>query len=153
MTDFTNIRNALDNLLAVLDSATADLVGTANAQRKELLALYGRMQATNADLAEFGSLVGDVGAAMLDIEEMCEDVATKVQNVIENGIDETPSANYEDFVGFCDTCGDEILVGEEYSYDGDNGFVCGDCLNTEAEQLTINLADSTTLADTDTDNK
>ena len=152
MTNFTNIREALDNLLAVLDSATADLVGTANAQRKELLALYGRMQATNADLIEFGSMVGEAGAAMLDIEEMCEDVATKVQNVIENGIDEAPIVNYEDFVGFCETCGDEIMVGEEYSYDGDNGFVCGSCLDTEAEQLTLNLAE-TIDHDVDTDNK
>ena len=149
MTDFTNIREALDNLLAVLDSATADLVGTANAQRKELLALYGRMQETNADLIEFGSIVGEAGAAMLDIEEMCEDVASKVQDVIENGINEAPNVNYEDFIGFCDTCGDEILVGEEYSYDGDNGFVCGNCLNTEAEQLSLNLAESTTHVDID----
>ena len=152
MTDFTNIREALDHLLAVLDSATADLVGTANEQRKELLALYGRMQATNADLIEFGSMVGEAGAAMLDIEEMCEDVATKVQNVIEGGIDEAPIVNYEDFVGFCETCGDEIMVGEEYSYDGDNGFVCGSCLDTEAEQLTLNLAE-TVDHDVDTDNK
>lgn len=149
MTDFTNIRNALDNLLAVLDSATADLVGTANAQRKELLALYGRMQETNADLKEFGSLVGEAGAAMLDIEEMCEDVSSKVQNVIENGIDETPSVDYEIFVGFCETCGGEILAGEEYSRDGDGELVCADCLNTEAEQLNLNLAESTPLADTD----
>ena len=151
MTDFTNIREALDNLLTALDSATADLVGTANEQRKELLALYGRMQATNADLHEFGSMVGEAGAAMLDIEEMCEDVAFKVQNVLEGGIDETPATNYEDFVGFCETCGDEILVGEEYSYDGDgdDGFVCGDCLNTEAEQLSLNLAETTTPVDTD----
>ena len=150
MTDFTNIRTALDNLLAVLDSATADLVGTANEQRKELLALYGRMQATNADLIEFGSMVGEAGAAMLDLEELCEDVATKAQNVIEGGLDETPGVDYEVFVGFCDNCGNEILEGEEYSFDGDNGFVCGDCLDTEAEQLTLNLAESTTLADTDT---
>lgn len=152
MTDFTNIREALDNLLTALDSATADLVGTANEQRKELLDLYGRMQATNADLHEFGSMVGEAGAAMLDIEEMCEDVAFKVQNVLEGGIDETPIVNYEDFVGFCETCGDEILVGEEYSYDGENGFVCGDCLNTEAEQLSLNLAESIDH-DVDTDNK
>ena len=152
MTDFTNIREALDNLLSVLDSATADLVGTANEQRKELLALYGRMQATQADIVEFGSMVGETGAAMLDIEELCEDVATKVQNAIEGGLDEIPSCNYEAFVGFCDSCGNEIFEGEEYSFDGDNGFVCGDCLGTEAEQVTLNLAE-TVDHDVDTDNK
>lgn len=149
MTDFTNIRNALDNLLAVLDSTTADLVGTANAQRKELLDLYSRMQATNADLIEFGSIVGEAGSAMLDIEELCEDVASKAQNVIEGGLSETPGVDYEGFVGFCETCGKEIPVGEEYSYDDDNGFVCGDCLNTEAEQLTFNLAETVPASDAD----
>jgi hypothetical protein len=149
MTDFTNIRTALDNLLTALDTTMDGLMGTANEQRKELLALYGRMQATNADLLEFGSIVGEAGAAMLDIEEMCEDVATKVQNVIEGGLDETPVADYEDFVGFCETCGNEILVSEEYDRDGDGELVCADCLNAEAEQLTINLAESTALTDTD----
>ena len=152
MTDFTNIRTALDNLLTVLDNAVIDLVGTANAQRKELLNLYGRMQATQADLYEFGSIVGEAGATMLDFEELCEDVGAKMQNVLEGGIEETPVCDFEDFIGFCETCGDEILVSEEYSFDGDNGLVCADCLDTEAEQLVINLAETTDPA-TDTDNQ
>lgn len=149
MTDFTNIREALDNLLTVLDDTMDGLILTANEQRKELLSLYGRMQATNADLIEFGSIVGEAGAAMLDIEEMCEDVVTKVQNVIENGIDEAPIADYEDFVGFCETCGSEILVGEEYSCDGDGELMCADCLDTEAEQMTLNLAEIVSASDAD----
>jgi hypothetical protein len=86
---------------------------------------------------------------MLDIEEVCEDVVTKVQNVIENGIDEAPGVNYEDFVGFCQVCGNEVLVGEEYDCDGDGSFVCADCLDTEAEQMTINLAETASASDTD----
>ena len=152
MTDFTNIRTALDNLIAVLDSTVADIVGTANEQRRELLNLYGRMQATQADLHELGSMMGDAGSAMLDLEELCEDVGAKVQGVLDGGIEETPVCNYEEFVGFCETCGEEILEGEEYSFDGDNGFVCADCLDTEAEQLTLNLAE-TIDHDVDTDNK
>ena len=152
MTDFTPIRNALDNLLIVLDSAVADLVGTANEQRRELLGLYGRMQATQADLHELGSMVGDAGSAMLDLEELCEDVGSKMQGVLDGGIEETPVCDFQEFVGFCETCGEEILVGEEYSFDGDNGFVCADCLDTEAEQLAINLAE-TVDHDVDTDNK
>ena len=148
MTDFTNIRTALDNLLTALDSTVADLVGTANEQRRELLNLYGRMQATQADLHEFGSMVGDAGAAMFDLEEFCEDVSAKMQGVLDGGIEDTPISNYEVFVGFCETCGEEILEGEEYSFDGDNGFVCADCLDTEAEQLAFQLAET---VDHDTD--
>ena len=150
MTDFTNIRTALDNLIAVLDSATADLVGTANEQRRELLSLYGRMQATQDDLVELGSMVGETGAVMFDLAGLCDDVASKVQNTIEGGLDEIPSCNYEAFMGFCETCGKEIHEGEDYSFDGENGFVCGDCLNAESEQLTFDLAETVTH-DVDTD--
>lgn len=151
MTDFTNIRTALNNLLIALNDTTKDLIGTANEQRKELLALYDRMQATNADIIEFGSIVGEAGAAMFNIEETCEDVVTKVQNVIEGGLDEIPAVNYEDFAGFCQVCGNEVLVGEEYDRDGDGQLVCGDCLDTEAEQMTIDLAE--TIAPANTDNQ
>ena len=149
MTDFTDIRETLHDLLAALEDTMTDLVGSANAQRKELLALYGRMQATNADLIEFGSIVGEAGTAMLDIEEMCEDVAFKVQNVIEHGIDEAPVVDYEEFAGFCQVCGHEVLVGEEYDCDGDGELVCADCLDTEAEQMSINLAETAPASDAD----
>ena len=134
MTDFTNIRTALDNLLTAIDNTAAELIGTANEQRKELLALYGRMQATQAELHELGTIAGEAGSAMLDIEEICEDVGTKMQGVLEGGIDETPVSDYETFVGFCSNCGDEIISGEEYSFDGDESLVCADCL--DAEQTT-----------------
>ena len=141
MTDFTNIRTALDNLIAVLDSTVADIVGTANEQRRELLSIYGRMQATQADLHELGSMVGDAGAVMLDIEELCEDVGAKMQDVFDGGIEKTPVCDYEAFIGFCDTCGSEIVEGEEYSFDEDNGFVCADCLDEKVEQTFFDLAD------------
>ena len=140
MTDFTNIRTALDNLLTVIDNTAAELIGTANEQRKELLSLYGRMQATQADLHELGAIVGEAGSAMLDVEEICEDVGAKMQSVLEGGIDETPVCNFEAFVGFCSNCGDEIVSGEEYSLDEDNGVVCADCLDTE--QISIDLAET-----------
>ena len=140
MTDFTNIRTALDNLLAVIDNTAAELIGTANEQRKELLSLYGRMQATQADLHELGAIVGEAGSAMLDVEEICEDVGAKMQGVLEGGIDETPVCNFEVFMGFCSNCGDEIVSGEEYSLDEDNGFVCADCLDTE--QMSLDLAET-----------
>ena len=149
MTDFTNIRTALDNLLTILNDTMGNLTSTANEQRKELLALYGRMQATNAEITEFGSIVGEAGSAMLDIEETCGDVSTKIKNVIEGGLDETPAVNYEDFVGFCQVCGNEVLADEGYDRDEDGGFVCADCLNTEAKQMTFNLAETVPASDTD----
>lgn len=150
MTDFTPIRNALANLLEVIDGTAASLIGTANSQRQELIALYGRMRETNADLVEFGSMVGEVGAELLDVEELCEDVAAKAIDVIESGADRLPECPYESLVDFCDECGRAIVDGEEYSFDGANWFTCADCLNAEAEQMSIDdLAETTVVSDTE----
>jgi hypothetical protein len=148
MTDLTNIRTALDNLLSVLGDATADLFNTANEQRRELLSLYSRMHRTDADLIEFGSMVGEAGAAMLDIGDRCEDVVTKAQSAIEGGISETPGVDYEDFVGFCEVCGKEILADEEYSFDSGD-YVCADCFDDDIEQMTFDLAETAPTADED----
>lgn len=138
MTDFTNIRTALSNLLeAVADTAT-ELTMTANAQRKELISLYARIRETNKDLAEFGAMIGEVGSELLDIEDTCEDVAMKATTAIESGADFVPECDYEYLVEFCDECGRAIAEGEEYDEQVGGWFVCADCMpKTEPEQLTV----------------
>ena len=147
MTDFTNIRNALETLLEAVDNTAAELITTANGQRKELIALYTRMRETNEDLAEFGTMVGEVGGALLDIEELCEDVATKANDAIESGADRTPDCDYQVLVDFCDECGKAIVEGEEYELNAGDWYTCEKCLNEydEQAQMTINdLKESTT---------
>ena len=138
MTDFTNIRTALSNLLeAVADTAT-DLTMTANAQRKELISLYARMRETNKNLCEFGTMIGEVGTALIDIEDICEDVAMKATAAIDGGADCTPNCDYEEFIDFCDECGNEIVEGDEYDTEAGGFVICPACLaKAKAEQLTF----------------
>ena len=145
MTDFTNIRNALETLLEAVDHTAAELITTANGQRKELIALYTKMRETNEDLAEFGTMVGEVGSALLDIEGLCEDVATKANDAIESGADRTPDCDYQVLVDFCDECGKAIAEGEEYEQCAGGLCTCERCLKEYevADQLTIeDLAES-----------
>ena len=127
MTDFTNIRNAIANLVSAVEDAANDLVTTANTQRVELIALYNRMRETNKDLCEFGSIVGDAGAALLDISELCEDVAVKAPAAIEIGADRLPECNYEDLDDFCDECGRAIVNGDDATITDEGLILCADC--------------------------
>ena len=154
MTDFTNIREALNTLLEAVDNTAAELITTANGQRKELIALYTKMRETNEDLAEFGTMVGEVGTALLDIEELCEDVATKATDAIESGADKTPDCDYEVLVDFCDECGRAIIEGEDYEQFASGHYTCESCLKEyeKADQLTIDyLAESVDEEDEESD--
>ena len=146
MTDFTNIREALNTLLEAVDNTATELITAANGQRKELIALYARMRETNEDLAEFGTMVGEVGGALLDVEELCEDVATKANAAIESGADKTPDCDYEELVDFCAECGRAIVEGEEYERNAGDWYTCEHCLNEykEQAQMTINDIKETT---------
>ena len=138
MTDFTNIREALSNLLTAVEDTAVQLTNEANAQRRELIALYARMHETSKDLCEFGAMIGETGAALLDIEDLCEDVAVKATTAIEGGADCTPSCDYEEFIDFCDECGREIVEGDEYDTEAGGFVICPECLaKAKAEQLTF----------------
>lgn len=141
MTDFTNIREALNTLLEAVDNTATELITTANGQRKELIALYARMRETNEDLAEFGTMVGEMGGALLDIEELCEDVATKANNAIESGADRTPDCDYEELVDFCDECGKAIVEKEGYERAAGDWYTCEHCLNVYEAQVQMVIDD------------
>ena len=152
MTDFTNIREALNTLLEAVDDTAAELITAANGQRKELIALYARMRETNEDLTEFGTMVGEVGTALLDIEELCEDVATKATDAIESGADRLPDCDYQVLVDFCDECGQAIVEGEDYEVNAGDWYTCERCLNVykEQAQMTIDELKETTKATEET---
>ena len=152
-TDFTAITEALDNLVALLSEKTSSLIGIANGQRIEMIALRQRMADTAEDLNEFGMILEDAGDEIYALGAMCDDVSEKIAAAL---MDESnlPTCNYEDFVAVCDNCGNEVTTDEDYSIM--NGEVlCAECaarLNEKAdedgEQLTIEIA--ATAEDTDT---
>lgn len=136
-TDFTNLRNALDNLLAVMEHTAADLLGTANQQRRELIELYNRMSDTQADISEFGEMMGEAASTFDGISDLCSDTTAKIVDAIESGCDRVPECNYEDLVEFCDECGRAIVDGENYDCTASGWYICADHLPAEddGEQL------------------
>lgn len=143
-TDFTNLRNALDNLLAVMEHTAADLLGTANQQRRELVELYARMSDTQADISEFGEMMSEAAGAFDDISDVCSDTAVKITDAIESGCDRVPECNYEDLVEFCDECGRAIVDGENYDCTASGWYICADHLPAEddGEQLELDIPET-----------
>lgn len=114
-TNFTPINEAFTSLIDTIAQVHSDLLAKANAEREEALALYARMQETHADLVELNTMIGNAAAALNEIDGVAADIGAKVFDVLVDGFDKLPVCNYEDFVGFCDGCGEEITYDEVYA--------------------------------------
>lgn len=140
-TDFTNLHAALDNFLNAMEQTMSELMATANGQRKELLDLYARMYDTQLDLDEFGAIMEDAAGTLEMFSDASYDVSDKIGDVLADGADAVPTHNYEDFVGFCNECGSEIVSTGDFIIDGD-GYLCGGCYHRDDEQIAIEIAET-----------
>lgn len=134
MRDFTNLRTALDNLVAEVAVATKEIVADANALRREYLDIQRRMSENRIDLINFADIVGHTADCLDVLAGDAIDVADLVADVLLEG--EAPTCNYEDFVGYCDACGDTIAKGDDYTSD-DDGYLCHSCSTTDGEQMEL----------------
>lgn len=153
--DFTSLRETAQNFMASMEGTLTDLLGIANAQRKELLSLYQRMAETQADIKEFSEITAEVAETFDAITDVADDVVAKVGNAIEGGADLTPECDYEDLVEFCDECGRAITNDEDYTEEAGGFVLCADCHpisdegeeidedeTEDGEQMTIDLAET-----------
>ena len=133
MTDFTSLRESIATFTNAITSTYAALLHDANEQREEFIDLCTRMDETRSDILEYGKMLGDLAVVLDETNDMCRDIATKITTVIYEGVDAAPSVPYEEFVDFCDNCGSEILVGDEYTVSGGNWYTCPTCIQLEKE--------------------
>lgn len=148
MTDFTNLRESIATFTDAVTSIYAGLLHDANEQREEFIDLCTRMDETRADILEYGKMLGDLAVVLDETNDKCQDIATKITTVIYEGVDATPSVPYEEFVDFCDNCGSEILVGDEYTVSGGNWYTCPVCIQLEKEaELSANVTTDGEITD------
>lgn len=132
---FEPIREAIDNLVAVMNEAMFGLLAKANSEREELLNIYQRMEQTAADTHELANL-SDYAASQLDaVGDLSDDLATKLVHTICGGVAETPTCPYEDFVEFCDECGHSITTSEKYTHDNAGWYLCESCAAKDEEPI------------------
>lgn len=126
-TNFDELRTIANDFAAKMESAFEDLLGTANEQRRELINLYGRMNATREDLLEFAEITDELAMVFDGITEVSHDVACKIEAAMYDGGNFVPECNYEDFTEFCDVCGRAILNTEECTIEDGGEVACVDC--------------------------
>jgi hypothetical protein len=142
--DFTSLRESAYSFMTSMEGVLTDLLGTANAQRKELLSLYQRMAETRADITEFSEIAAEVANTFDEASNVADDIAMKVGCAIEGGADLTPDCSYEDLADFCDECGRAITHDEDYTEEAGGFVLCADCHPIEdEEELEEELEDET----------
>ena len=152
MKDFTNLRTALDNLIAEVAVATKELIADANSLRREYLGIQERMNENRIDLINFADIVGHTSDCLDVLAGDAVEVADLIYYVLAEG--EAPECNYEDFVGYCDECGATIAKSDNYVKEED-GYICADCAYAEdidePEQLTLPIDEPVTVGTNGTD--
>ena len=142
-TILTSVKDALNTAVDTIKSAQKALFAQANTEKANLIALLNEMAETKSAIGTLGNNSGEAGNALLTSSDGQLGVAEKISDVID--YTDIPVASYENFVAFCDDCGKEILVDEEYSRDS-SVTLCNECFvkniakeEEEAEQLEIEL--------------
>ena len=131
MLDLTNVRTALNTLIGTISDLCAGTRKEANEQRKELIALTARMHETRKDLGALADLTDEAACALTDISELCAETHDKITDVL--GGEEIPECDYEDFIGYCDSCGAPISINDKYHELG--GYLdCADCVPFEENE-------------------
>lgn len=129
----TSVKDALADAIKAIHTAQVALLNQANTEKAALLALLAEIRETRETTILFGDVVGEAGHALLDAADFSYDVAGKMSYITDN-IQEIPVAGYQDFVEFCDQCGEEITVNDQFTIE--NGeFVCAKCLGDEDEDV------------------
>ena len=141
-TILTSVKDALTTAVDTIKSAQKALFEQANTEKANLIKLLGEMAETKAAIGTLGDICGDAGDALITISDDQLEVADKISNVID--FNDIPYAGYQNFVEFCDECGDEILVGEKYDTDGKGYFKCANCIAQEAADAKAETTDEET---------
>lgn len=124
------LRDQMNALTNTLNEGMKNLFAEANAHKASLIALLAAIRANKQEINDFAAIVADTAEIMQGIVETCDDVADKIVEV-EDNFDFLPSTPYENFIGYCDDCGEEIAANTKYEEDGEYIF-CEKCCAEES---------------------
>jgi hypothetical protein len=104
----------------------------ANEQRQQLRDLLASMRGHARAMSDLGNIVGEASVVLYDIGEEMNEVADSVHDsTLDFGL--VPEGDYQGLVGFCDECGREVRVGDNYDIECGE-VICADCI-AELEEL------------------
>ena len=139
-----NIHEALSATLTAIREAKAAMYAEANEQRQQLRELLASMRGHARAMSDLGNIVGEASVVLYDIGEEMNEVADAVHDsTLDFGL--VPEGDYQGLVGFCDECGREVRVGDNYEIECGE-VICADCV-AELEALDDALTQPETTPD------
>ena len=128
----------LETIFASVTTKLAELCNslhaTANEQKEELHKLLDRMETTRAEIAAAGDMAEELAKEILEYADEFHATANKIEDAIEDPRQYLPECDYEDLAGWCEVCGDEVTLDEDYDESEDGDVVCHSCaLHNQAE--------------------
>jgi hypothetical protein len=127
----TNLTSAVN---AIADLRT-DLVRALDVHKSDLLTVLNAVKDTRAHLNALGDLCEKAGIILLDVHDDCDDIYDLIGETLLD-FDAIPAGSYSTFAGFCDQCGKELHLNDDYDVLDDGSVVCIDCINTPEEVTT-----------------
>ena len=125
--DFTAFRDAFTSLIEQITTMQDAVSARANAERVEMLDLLGRMQKTQEAAHEVGRMCGEMSSTLAEASVVSNTLADKIVDALDDPMEFCPNCAYENLVGYCAECGDELTVEDDYIYDEDQMLICAAC--------------------------
>ena len=124
---FTALNDSITNLLDTINSTTDALFAQANERKENYRAAYLALEQSAKDISEFSEILGRLDD-VAPISLKCDEVADFIfESLDDTYIFESP---VEEFDGYCDMCGKEIMRADPVyliSDDGEEMLVCTQC--------------------------
>ena len=134
-TIMTDLRDALKTFVNALETAQNQMIERANTERKAMLDLLASMRETREGVLEMASITSSVRDTLDEHTEISEDLAQHISNTLDNPASNCPETPYEDFVGFCSSCGEEVSQYEDYTYTHEHKLECEHCSFPDEETV------------------
>lgn len=104
-----DLGGALSALMEILNTHAANLYSEANEQRDEMRALISRMGATRSTMYKLSNVLYEAKDHLGLMADQLDETGGVITDIMESPTDCLPDAPLQNFVGFCDRCGAEVL--------------------------------------------
>jgi hypothetical protein len=118
--------SALSGALEVLNTHAANLYAEANEQRDEMRNLISRMDITRSRMYKVSDVLYETKDHLEAIADQLDETGGVISDIMECPTDCLPDAPLQNFVGFCEECGAEILRDDPYITPSDK-LLCEHC--------------------------
>jgi hypothetical protein len=136
------ISDTLNGALNEISSLSNDLLTKANSTKASILQLLATLGETRNTIHGLSKMCGDFGAACLDLSEDCDVIVDNIDSSFDN-FEGMPEGSYETFVGFCDDCGVELHITDDFEQLDPLSVLCAECaLRADAEDEGIEDEDT-----------